>query len=316
MNLTTIRNTSHQGGSVRLLSFLLVLLLIPAAGCRDSAPDDVIVEEETTEAIVFVKTKGEETLNRSWAEGNLFKLSPISPDGVVTPITNFTGASVSDPSVSFDGERILFSMRQQGARDRNIWEIGANGTGLRQVTSGGGHDFDPLYLPDGKIMFTSSRHGQMDEYNHSPAEKLYTCEADGTNLQRVSSNMSDDFDPTSDTFVLHLKEAGYQTGLVGLGLYLLFVVCHFFHSFSLLRHDDYVSTDQGILRLGLVVLSTAHVYFLAYSIEMNFATWTLIGLAISVACSDPAAETADVGGAPLTGTSDPGPKRLGTHLTR
>jgi len=27
--------------------------------------------------------------------------------------------------------------------------------------------------------------------------------------------LSDDFDPTSDTFVLHLKEAGYQTGLVG-----------------------------------------------------------------------------------------------------
>jgi len=180
----------------RNVLFGLVLLVLPIAGCRDSAPDDIIVEEETTEAIVFLKTKGEESLNRSWAEGNLYKLSPISPDGVVTPITNFTGASISDPCVSFDGMKILFSMRPSGGGSRNIYEINADGTGLRQVTSGGGHDFDPLYLPSGRIMFTSSRHGGMDEYNHSPAENLYTCDMDGSNLERCSFNMSDDFDPT------------------------------------------------------------------------------------------------------------------------
>jgi len=172
------------------------LLLLMLAGCRESAPDDIIVEEETTEAIVFVKMKGEESLNRSWAEGNLYKLSPISPDGVVTPITNFTGASISDPCVSFDGRRILFSMRPPTGGNRNIYEINADGTGLRQVTGGGGHDFDPQYLPDGRIMFTSSRARHMDEYNHSPSENLYTCNADGSGITRVSFNMSDDFDPT------------------------------------------------------------------------------------------------------------------------
>jgi hypothetical protein len=172
------------------------LLQATVSGCRDSAPDDLIQEEPTTEALVFVKTTGEETLNRSSAPGNLFKLSPISPDGVVTPITNFTGASVSDPCVSFDGKQILFSMRPSGGGNRNIYEINADGTGLRQVTNGGGNDFDPLYLPDGRIMFTSSRDNEMDEYNHSPSEHLYTCDADGGNLQRVSFNQSDDFDPT------------------------------------------------------------------------------------------------------------------------
>lgn len=171
-------------------------LALTMAGCRQSAPDDLIVHEETTAAIVFVKTTGEETLNRSWAEGNLYKLSPISPDGVVTPITNFTGASVSDPCVSFDGTKILFSMRPPGGSDRNIYEIGVDGTGLRQVTNGGGHDFDPQYLPDGTIMFTSSRAHHMDEYNHAPAENLYTCNNNGSNLHQVSFNMSDDFDPT------------------------------------------------------------------------------------------------------------------------
>src|SRR6185503_1354741 len=90
------------------------LLPLGAWGCRDSAPDDLIQQEPTTDALVFVKTQTEETLNRTWADGNLYKLSPIAPDGVVTPITSFIGASVSDPCVSFDGEKILFSMRPPG----------------------------------------------------------------------------------------------------------------------------------------------------------------------------------------------------------
>ena len=181
-----------------LNTFMAVVLAFSAtglAGCRDSAPEDLVQQEPTTDALVFVKTQGEETLNRSAAAGNLYKLSPIAPDGVVTPITNFAGAEISDPAVSFDGKKILFSMRQSGAPYRNIWEINADGTGLRQVTSGGGGDFDPLYLPDGRILFTSSRDGEMDEYNHAPSEHLYTCDYDGSNLERISYNQSDDFDP-------------------------------------------------------------------------------------------------------------------------
>ena len=189
------RHSKHPyGNGLRLLA-VLAALQIGAAGCRDSAPDDLIQQEETTDALVFVKTDAEETLNRTWAYGNLYKLSPIAPDGVVTPITNFTGASISDPAVSYDGKKILFSMRPPGGSQRNIYEINADGTGLRQVTSGGGHDFDPLYLPDDRIMFTSSRDNEMDEYNHAPSEHLYTCDMDGSNLERVSFNQSDDFDP-------------------------------------------------------------------------------------------------------------------------
>lgn len=184
-----------RGRSVRpLIPLAALALALPA--CREgSAPDDLIVSQETTEALVFVKSEAEETLNRSWGESNLYVLSPIAPDGNVTALTNYTGASVSDPCVSFDGKRILFSMRAPGASTRNIFEINADGSGLRQVTSGGGHDFDPIYLPDGRILFTSSRDNEMDEYNHSPAEHLYTCNADGSSLGRISFNQSDDFDP-------------------------------------------------------------------------------------------------------------------------
>ena len=193
---TDVSRKARVGGGLNglWLAAVLVLLFVPQ-GCKKSAPEDILVPEDTTEAIVFVKTTAEETLNRSWASSNLYKLSPISPDGEVTNITDYTGASVSDPCVSFDGKKIMFSMRPPGGGNRNIYEINADGTGLRQITSGGGHDFDPLYLPDGRIMFTSSRSNEMDEYNHSPAEHLHTCDADGTNLERVSFNQSDDFDP-------------------------------------------------------------------------------------------------------------------------
>ncbi|HET9887020.1 MAG TPA: hypothetical protein VFR10_05860, partial [bacterium] len=45
-------------------------------------------------------------------------------------------------------------------------------------------------------LFTSSRDHEMDEYNHAPAEHIYTCNADGSNMHRISFNQSDDFDPT------------------------------------------------------------------------------------------------------------------------
>jgi hypothetical protein len=192
-----LRRTVHlaNGNLVPLLAAALALQAA-VSGCKGSAPDDLIQQETTTDALVFVKTNGEESLNRTWATGNLYKLSPISPDGVVTPITNYVGASVSDPRVSYDGKRILFSMRPPSAAYRNIYEINSDGSGLRQVTSGGGNDYDPLYLPDDRILFTSDRDGEMDEYNHSLAQHLYVCNNDGTAMERISYNQSNDFDPT------------------------------------------------------------------------------------------------------------------------
>ena len=70
--------------TVAALATIGLVLQLGAAGCRDSAPDDLIQQEPTTDALVFVKTDGEETLNRTWATGNLYKLSPIAPDGVVS----------------------------------------------------------------------------------------------------------------------------------------------------------------------------------------------------------------------------------------
>ena len=193
-----IQMTQRTFHGARLLALAIAILAggLPLAGCRESAPDDLILQTPTTDALVFVKADQEETLNRTNGSSNLYKLSPISPSGEVTPLTNYVGASISDPCVSYDGQRILFSMMPAGGGNRNLYEIHADGTGLRQVTSGGGPDYDPLYLPDDRILFTSARDNEMDEYNHSLSAHLYTCDADGSNIERISYNQSSDFDPT------------------------------------------------------------------------------------------------------------------------
>ncbi len=64
-----------------------------------------------------------------------------------------------DPVLHFDAGRVLFAKR--GAKQANwrVFEIGADGTGLRQVTPDDGGDvahFDPCYLPDGRVIFAST----------------------------------------------------------------------------------------------------------------------------------------------------------------
>src|SRR5689334_11646298 len=59
------------------LALAAVLLLTSGlTGCRGSAPDDLIGQVQTTQALVFVKSKATTTLNKTWADANLYKLSP------------------------------------------------------------------------------------------------------------------------------------------------------------------------------------------------------------------------------------------------
>lgn len=64
-----------------------------------------------------------------------------------------------DVDLHFDADRLLFSMPGSHGRGQ-IWEIGADGTGLRQVTPGEEPDvdnYDACYLPDDRIVFASTR---------------------------------------------------------------------------------------------------------------------------------------------------------------
>lgn len=87
------------------------------------------------------------------------------------PEGNFAG-----PDISYDGRRVLFaycrwyphvsSVRNKVDKEKlpddsfyHIYEMNIDGTGRRQLTRGRYDDFDPRWLPNGEIVFLSTRKG-------------------------------------------------------------------------------------------------------------------------------------------------------------
>jgi len=109
--------------------------------------------------------------------------------GVATTLVEVPEGIVRDPEVHFDGTRIVFSMRRNIREDYKIWEIRADGTGLRQLTSADGvSDIDPLYLPDGSIAFTSTRDPKYNQCSRDIGANLFRMNADGSNIHQISRN--------------------------------------------------------------------------------------------------------------------------------
>jgi len=124
---------------------------------------------------------------------NLFVLR----DGKATPLTDFKDGWVADCEVSADGTRVLFA-RRGGESDPwwHVWEINADGTGLRQLTRGPYHDVQPNYLNDGRIVFSSSRIGMRDEYHGYPATGLTVMNADASDIHCIGFNLGRDNEPS------------------------------------------------------------------------------------------------------------------------
>jgi len=92
--------------------------------------------------------------------GRLLVLDGLSPAGQLRqlmPQPPLHGAFWR-PDVSWDGQRILFCFHPHNEKSFHLYEIGADGSGLRQLTAGPYDDLDPIYLPDGEhILFSSTR---------------------------------------------------------------------------------------------------------------------------------------------------------------
>ncbi|MBN2295943.1 MAG: PD40 domain-containing protein, partial [Pirellulales bacterium] len=103
--------------------------------------------------------------------------------------------TVRDPKVHYDGKTIVFSYRKGGRPYFNLYEIQADGTGLKQLTDGRFNDIEPTYLPDGGIMFCSDRCRRFVNCWRTPVAVLYRCDGDGRNIRMISSNIEHDNTP-------------------------------------------------------------------------------------------------------------------------
>jgi hypothetical protein len=115
--------------------------------------------------------------------------------GRVTTVLRDDAGGIRDPQVSYDGTKILFAYRRGGTSNYLLYEINLDGSGLRQITRGEHDDFEPSYLPDGGIVFVSSRCNRWVNCWLTKVAVLYRCNAEGGDLRPLSSNNEHDNTP-------------------------------------------------------------------------------------------------------------------------
>lgn len=164
------------------------------------------------------------------AGGDLLLREKSSPSATEHNLTaRFTqgNGDASDPEVSYDGKKVVFSMRCPASNTStidgvpactgrwNIWEYDMSSGGLtggtfRRITASTEHDdVDPAYLPAGKgYVFASNRQTSsaskqiagrtyfaLDEYERERVLNIHTMDADGGNIKQISVNQSHDRNP-------------------------------------------------------------------------------------------------------------------------
>ncbi len=107
---------------------------------------------------------------------------------------------VADVDLHFDADKLLFSMI--GSHNRwQIFEIGIDGKGLRQITEDNLPDvdnYDACYLPDGRIVFDSTRcfQGVPCVGGGDTVANLCIMDSGGTNIRQLCFDQDHNWSPT------------------------------------------------------------------------------------------------------------------------
>jgi hypothetical protein len=142
---------------------------------------------------------------RNFEAGGQLCLAEATPDGLwkETVLLETKEGIIRDVDVDYDGKKILFAWKKSDRGDDfHLYECTLDTTGkkiaqVRQLTEGVGvADYEGCYLPDGKIIFNSSRCMQIVDCWWTEVSNLYGCDADGKNIRRLTFDQVHDNYPT------------------------------------------------------------------------------------------------------------------------
>ena len=103
-----------------------------------------------------------------------------------------------DVDVSPDAKRILYSYKASlNGDDFHLYEMELATRKIRQLTRGEGvADYEGCYLPDGRILFNSTRCMQIVDCWWTEVSNIYRCESDGSGITRITYDQVHDNFPT------------------------------------------------------------------------------------------------------------------------
>jgi len=116
--------------------------------------------------------------------------------GRVTTLIRDDDGVIRDPNISWDGQKILFAWKKSNRLDDyHLYELDVATRAVRQITFGlGCADYEGAYLPNGDIVFNSTRPVQTVDCFTTEVSNLYTCDAQGRFMRRLC------FDQVHDNF--------------------------------------------------------------------------------------------------------------------
>lgn len=127
--------------------------------------------------------------NNQFAQGGALKMIDLKNGNKIFTLIETLEGVIRDPDVHWDGTKIIFSWKKSCKDSYHIYEINVNGTGLKQLTFLKDiDDLDPIYLPDNRIVFSSSRELKYVPCNRHRQFNIYCMDADGANIHQITKN--------------------------------------------------------------------------------------------------------------------------------
>ncbi len=141
--------------------------------------------------IVYQRYSAEE----GGSEGGLFAHGPRRRQ---TPRQLTDNPNDSSPSYSPNGRQIAFSGNRDpvpptspfGVPGSHIYLMNANGSEIRQLTSGGFYDSNPSFSPNGRVVIFDRSALSTSRTTH-----IFSVNVDGTGLRQITNDEGSDYDP-------------------------------------------------------------------------------------------------------------------------